>query len=292
MELIVPVAADMCMIDAIRDGRIVRAAVRVPGRPTPSRSRGRIRAAHALGANPVHRRGAGLDADPAFPRPHGPRGRAPDRSWTPTDLGFLQSLGLRSWIVATMSRAGRSLGTLTMITAWSGRAYSADDVRFAQMPRDPHGPGARQRGPVLGPGERGATPGCGHVDARRGGDRPRSHAELVYRTMPRRAGWASPAPRRRLATPQPELLQRVRVWTENGARLDVGEIASQLGGRHQAWRGIVRIDCDGRGERWAAVTWAPIDAPDGRTALRGHEGRGRDRAEALGVRSTASGPDG
>ncbi len=50
----------------------------------------------------------------------------------PDDLGFLQSLGLRSWIVATMSARGRSLGTLTMITAWSRRRYSADDVGFAQ----------------------------------------------------------------------------------------------------------------------------------------------------------------
>ena len=73
-------------------------------------------------------------------------------------------------------------------------------------------------------------------------------------------------PEEALATSQDELLKRVRVWSENGARLDLAEVASGLRGRHGPWRGMVRIDLDGLGgERWASVAWAPIDGPDGNT---------------------------
>ena len=51
----------------------------------------------------------------------------------PEDLEFLQSLRPRSSIVAAMTARGRTLGTLTLVTAWSKRRYTADDVSFAQV---------------------------------------------------------------------------------------------------------------------------------------------------------------
>ena len=131
VELIVPVAADICMVDAIRDGRIVRAAVRAAGRGDAGAVEARVR-----------------EREPSVPA----RFVDGERSWMqiphfrermeaedvrriahdPDDLGFLQSLDLRSWIVATMSARGRTMGTLTMLTSWSRRSYSADDVGFAQ----------------------------------------------------------------------------------------------------------------------------------------------------------------
>ena len=52
---------------------------------------------------------------------------------SPDDLEFLRSLGLRSSIVIPIRARDRNLGALTLITAWSGRRYGAEDVRFAQI---------------------------------------------------------------------------------------------------------------------------------------------------------------
>jgi PAS domain S-box-containing protein len=265
VELIVPVAADLCMVDAIHDGRIVRAAARAAGRPDSAEIEARIREREpSVPARFVDEERAWMQI-PHF------RGRMDAEdvrriAHDPDDLRFLESLGLRSWIVATMSARGRTMGTLTMITAWSRRTYSADDVRFAQSLATRIGLALDNAGLFsdLESVERRLDAVMSMLDeAVVVHD---SHGELVYLndTAARWLGFA--APEEALATPQGELLQRVRVWSENGARLDVGAIASQLRGRHLAWRGMVRIDGDGLvGERWAAVAWAPIDAPDGST---------------------------
>jgi PAS domain S-box-containing protein len=265
VELIVPVAADICMVDAIRDGRIVRAAVRAAGRGDAEAVAARIR-----------------EREPSVPA----RFVDGERPWMqiphfrermesedvrriahdPDDLGFLESLGLRSWIVATMSARGRTMGTLTMLTSWSRRIYSADDVGFAQSL-------AARIGLALD--NAGLFSDLESVERRL--DAVMSildeavvvhdaHGELVYVNEAAVTWLGFADPEEALATSQDELLKRVRVWSENGARLDLTEIASGLRGRHGAWRGMVRIDSDGLGgERWASVAWAPIDGPDGNT---------------------------
>src|SRR5581483_5618300 len=113
-ELIVPEAADMCMVDAIRDGRIVRAAVRAGGRADAGEVEARIRAREpSVPARFIEEERAWMQ------NPH-LRGRMDGEdirrnAHDPEDLRFLESLDLRSWIVATMSARGRTLGTLTMI---------------------------------------------------------------------------------------------------------------------------------------------------------------------------------
>ena len=52
---------------------------------------------------------------------------------SPDDLEFLRSLGLRSSVVIPIRARDRNLGALTLLTAWSGRRYGAEDVRFAQI---------------------------------------------------------------------------------------------------------------------------------------------------------------
>ena len=61
------------------------------------------------------------------------RGAAADGSAPTEDLEFLRSLGVCSSIVVPIRARDRNLGALTLITAWSGRRYGADDVRFAQI---------------------------------------------------------------------------------------------------------------------------------------------------------------
>jgi PAS domain S-box-containing protein len=47
-------------------------------------------------------------------------------------IALVRSLGLRSFIIVPLTARGRTLGTLTLATAESGRLYTDDDFRFAQ----------------------------------------------------------------------------------------------------------------------------------------------------------------
>lgn len=131
-EVIVPVVGDLCMVDAVHDGHVSRIAVRAHGHRDAREIEARVRARR-----------------PSIPswlvnveRPwrHIPRWmpRYKDEelkrmSQSPDDLAFLRSLGLRSSIVAPIRARDRNLGTLTLITAWSGRRFTAEDVRFAEI---------------------------------------------------------------------------------------------------------------------------------------------------------------
>ncbi len=132
VEVVVPAVGDICMIDAVHDGRVTRIAVRARGREDAGAVEEGIR-----GRRP---------SLPAWlvesdrPWRHIPRWlpRMTDEdlrriSESPEDLEFLRSLGVRSSISAPVTARDRNLGALTLISAWSGRRYSADDLRFAQI---------------------------------------------------------------------------------------------------------------------------------------------------------------
>ncbi len=131
-ELIVPAAADVCMVDVIRDGRVLRAAVRAGGHPDAERAERGVRERHpSLPAWMVE----GVPQWRHLSRLV-PRMRDEDLVRMATDekdLEFLRWLAPRSSIVAPMIARGRSLGALTLVTAWSRRRYTRDDVRFAEI---------------------------------------------------------------------------------------------------------------------------------------------------------------
>ncbi|MGH2953410.1 MAG: SpoIIE family protein phosphatase [Solirubrobacterales bacterium] len=132
VDVLVPGVADLCMVDAIHDGRTNRLAVRARGREDAEEVE------RALMAQP-----------PSLPRWL----VAGDRSWrhiprwmprmreedlrrmaqSPDDLEFLLSLDVRSSVTVPIAARDRNLGALTLISAWSGRRYSSDDLQFAQI---------------------------------------------------------------------------------------------------------------------------------------------------------------
>ncbi|MQA73457.1 MAG: SpoIIE family protein phosphatase [Solirubrobacterales bacterium] len=131
-EEITPMFGDICIVDAVHDGRVTRIATRVSGRDDASEIEERVR-----------RRTPSLPEwlvnveRPwrSIPR-WWPRVREEDlrrMSHSPDDLEFLRSLGMRSTITAPIRARDRNLGTLTMVVAWSGRRYDADDLHFAQI---------------------------------------------------------------------------------------------------------------------------------------------------------------
>ncbi len=133
LAVIVPAIADFCMVDVIHDGRAIRSAVRARGRD-PEADRGMERYLN--------------EREPSLPewmvRPEAPFPRQPRfiprfndedvrrLSHGAADLRRLRGLSLHSSITVAMLARHRMLGALTLGTAWSGRRYSLDDVRFAQ----------------------------------------------------------------------------------------------------------------------------------------------------------------
>ncbi|HEX2128969.1 MAG TPA: SpoIIE family protein phosphatase [Solirubrobacterales bacterium] len=131
-EVIVPAVADVCMIDAVHDGRATRIATRASGHPDAEAIEERIRRRPSSAPKWL------IEVQPAWRRVPRWLPRMGDEelrrlSHGEDDLQFLRSLGLRSSISVAITARDRNLGVLTLLTAWSGRRYGLDDVRFAQI---------------------------------------------------------------------------------------------------------------------------------------------------------------
>ena len=262
-ELIVPEAADMCMIDAVHEGRVVRAAVRVEGVPdagdveerlrrrTPSIP-GRFVALERAWMQIAHFRPR-MDAEDL-------RRMAQD----PEDLAFLQSLRPRSSIIAAMTARGRNLGTLTLVTAWSKRRYTADDVSFAQVLANRLGLALDSAGLFsdLESVERRLDTVMSMLD-----EAIAVHdasGDLVYAndTAARWLGFTRA--QEVLEATEQELMGRLEVWAEDGTRLDHDLIARRFREGRLPRGEHVRIALQATDEElWAVVSSEPINAPDG-----------------------------
>jgi PAS domain S-box-containing protein len=131
-ELTVPRVADCCMIDAIHRGRALRTAVRVAGHPGAAEIEDRLRARPPSLPKWLVREEQDWRHIPRWrPRVREEEVRRMARS--DEDFEFLSSLGLRSSVVVPIAARNRNLGALTLLQAWSGRSYTEDDVRFAQI---------------------------------------------------------------------------------------------------------------------------------------------------------------
>jgi PAS domain S-box-containing protein len=131
-EVIVPAFADICMVDAVHDGRVSRIAARASGRDDAPAIQDRIRRRPpALPSWLVKGERSWRDIPEWYPRVQDEELRRMASS--PEDLEFLRSIRLRSSVVIPIRARDRNLGALTLLTAWSGRRYDADDVRFATI---------------------------------------------------------------------------------------------------------------------------------------------------------------
>ena len=131
-DVIVPAVGDICLVDAVHDGRATRIATRAAGREDAEEIEARLR-------------GRPSSAPEWLIRVQRPWRKIP--RWMPRmseedlrrlshgseDLEFLRSLGVRSSISTPIRARDRNLGVLTLIMAWSGRRYDLDDLRFAQI---------------------------------------------------------------------------------------------------------------------------------------------------------------
>jgi PAS domain S-box-containing protein len=131
-EVIVPAFSDICMVDAIHEGRASRIATRASGRDDAATIEERMRKRPpALPDWLVNVERRWRHIPEWWPRVRDEELRRMAKS--PDDLEFLRSLGIRSSLVIPIRARDRNLGALTLITAWSGRRFGAEDVRFTQI---------------------------------------------------------------------------------------------------------------------------------------------------------------
>jgi PAS domain S-box-containing protein len=262
-ELIVPEAADMCMIDAVHEGRVVRAAVRVQGVPHAAEIEDR------LWRRPPSIPGRFVTSEPAWThiahfRPRMDSEDLRRMAAGSEDLEFLESLRPRSSIVAAMTARGRTLGTLTLVTTWSKRRYTADDVSFAQLL-------ARRIGLALD--NAGLFSDLESVERRL--DTVMSmlneaiavhdaSGELVYANHAAARWLGFTSPKEIVEATEDQLMERLEIWAEDGTSLDRDLIAERFRAGRLPRREQVRLALKASGEeRWAVVSSEPINAPDG-----------------------------
>jgi PAS domain S-box-containing protein len=131
-ELVVPAFADICMIDSVRDGRAQHLAVRASGRADSDVVEERLRRRPPRLPDWLLRAERSWRHLPEWwPTMHDEELRRMAHSRD--DLEFLRSLGLRSSMVIPLRARDRNIGALTLISAWSGERYGANELRFGQI---------------------------------------------------------------------------------------------------------------------------------------------------------------
>jgi PAS domain S-box-containing protein len=132
VEVIVPGFGDLCMVDATHDGRVNRIAVRSRGRDNSPEIEEYIRRRAPTIPDWLRRGDRTWRYIPRWvPKVRDEELRRMAHS--PEDLEFLRGLKMNSIIWAQIVARDRGLGVLTVVGAWSGRRYSRDDLRFAQI---------------------------------------------------------------------------------------------------------------------------------------------------------------
>jgi len=132
-EVLVPELADICIVDAIGNGRVERAAVHAHGEDQAELERNLRDREPSIPQTIVAGEG---DLEPRFIPEMGEeelRQLAHDEE----DLEFLRSLAPRSSITVALVSRGRRVGALTLIVRYPARrSYTRQDVRFSRVLAD------------------------------------------------------------------------------------------------------------------------------------------------------------
>jgi serine phosphatase RsbU (regulator of sigma subunit)/PAS domain-containing protein len=262
-DLIVPSVADICLIDVIHPSGVTRAAVRVWGHPRARDVEDGLRSRPPslpswLATAERHWR--------HIPRWHPRVGEEELRRMARSDedFEFLSSLRIRSMLVVPVTARDRSLGALTLLSARSGRRYTEDDVRFAQI-------AARRIGLALD--NAGLFSDLESVERRMDtvmsilDEAVMIHArdgELVFANPAAARTMGYDSPEELLATPAERIGERLSLRDESGRPLTTEALTGGLAVDGEASALIVRVtDSRRRREGWFRVRSQPIEGPEG-----------------------------
>lgn len=130
-DILVPAAADFCMVDVISSGEVGRVAARASG-PGGEELETWLANREPSFPKPMMAEGDEGSLEPRFIE----RMREADLrelAHDPEDLAALREMKMRSAVTAALRARGRLIGTVTLGTAWSRRRYRRHDARFARV---------------------------------------------------------------------------------------------------------------------------------------------------------------
>jgi PAS domain S-box-containing protein len=263
-ELTVPRVADCCMIDAIHAGRVMRTAVRVAGHPRAEEVERRLRERPPSLPDWLVRGDRSWSHIPRW-RPKLREEEVRRMARSEEDFRFLSSLGLKSSVVVPIAARNRNLGTLTLLQTWSGRTYTEDDVRFAQILASRIGLALDNAGLFsdLESVERRMDSVMSIIDeAVVIHDR---EGELVFANPAAARSMGFESPEELIETPTEQIRARYVIRDEQGARLGPEALAGRraLGGEAPAPLTLRVVDRQTRRETWRRTMARPIEGPDG-----------------------------
>ncbi len=264
VDLIVPDAADLAIIDAIYRGEVNRVAVRTGGRADCERIERVLRSRPPTAPFWLRDPGFGIPAVPQF-LPKVTSGHIEILGHDADDRQFLARLGLRSWITVPLIARGRLLGTLTVATAWSRRRYGRDELRFIRT---------LSGRLALALDNAGLFTDLESVERRMDAVLDRipegvtvheASGTLVYANerAARLVGAESAA--ELLRSRGAARLPRFELYTEDGARLPEGDpVVTAIRAGRLPTRGVFRLRRgDSADERWISAAIEPIRGADG-----------------------------
>lgn len=129
-DVIVPGFADACAIDVISDGHVSRVATRVSGPGGDQLAKG-LAARRTNLPTEITDSAASHKAPPHL-IPQVTEDVLQDLAHDEEDLLWLRDFAPRSAITVPLSARAIRVGALTLISTWSKRRYTEDDVRFAE----------------------------------------------------------------------------------------------------------------------------------------------------------------
>jgi PAS domain S-box-containing protein len=263
-ELTVPRVADCCMIDAIHAGRVMRTAVRVAGHPQAEQIEKQLRERPPSLPDWLVRGDQSWSHIPRW-RPKVREEEVRRMARSEDDFRFLSSLGLKSSVVVPIAARNRNLGTLTLLQAWSGRTYTEDDVRFAQILASRIGLALDNAGLFsdLESVERRMDSVMSIIDEavvihdRQG--------ELVFANPAAARTMGFESPEKLIETPTEQIRARYVIRDEQGATLGPEALAGRraVGGEAPDPLTLRVVDRQTHRETWRRTMSRPIEGPDG-----------------------------
>ena len=230
-RLAVPRVADWCAVDIFVDGKLERLALEHADPLKLALARELEEPMLARG-----RRSRRRTTEPVLVTEIDERALAAFR-FDESQLEIARALAPRSYVTVPLTARGEVFGSITLVTAESGRVYGEEDAALAAGARPPRGGGDRQRAPLRGVGA--AQPGGARARGRRRRRRPRRPRRrdpaLEHRRdddhRRRRRRTRSAGRSRTSSTAGSEISPRIPVASKPGEPVRAETVPVEFGGR-------------------------------------------------------------